>query len=114
MTTNKSFSFDGGAATYVGTGLLSLLVTVCTFGIAYPYALVLRRRWQAKHSYIDGRRLIFTGTGLGLFGHWLKWLVLSIITLGVYLLWVIPRLQKWVWEHTAFDPAYVVSEPIPG
>lgn len=28
--------FDGGAATYVGTGLLAFLITVGTLGIAYP------------------------------------------------------------------------------
>ena len=38
------FRFDGGAATYVGTALLGFLITVCTFGICYPFALVLKER----------------------------------------------------------------------
>ncbi|KRC64052.1 hypothetical protein ASE12_04315 [Aeromicrobium sp. Root236] len=100
------FRFDGGAATYFGTGLLAALITICTLGICYPFALVLRERWRAKHTYIDGHRLVFTGTGLGLFGLWIKWLLLMVITLGIYSFWVAPRIQKWKVEHTDFDPTW--------
>jgi uncharacterized membrane protein YjgN (DUF898 family) len=100
------FHFDGGAATYFGTALLGVLITVFTLGICYPFALVLRERWRCKHTYIDGQRLVFTGTGLGLFGTWVKWLLLIIVTLGIYSFWVAPRIQKWKTEHTDFDPTY--------
>ena len=99
-----AFFFSGGAATYVGTGILAFLVTVFTLGLAYPFGLVLRERWKAKHSYIEGRRLMFTGTGFGLFGNWTKWLLLTCVTIGFYSFWVIPKLTKWKIEHQAFDP----------
>ncbi len=102
MVKSKNFTFNGGAATYLGTGILALIITVITFGFAYPYALVLRQRWIAKHTYINGRQLVFTGTGIGLFVHWVKWLLLCIITLGIYGFWVAPRVRKWVVEHTDF------------
>jgi uncharacterized membrane protein YjgN (DUF898 family) len=98
------FRFDGGAGTYLGTALLGILITVVTLGICYPFALVLNERWRAKHSYIDGQRLIFTGSAMGLFGTWLKWLALTVITVGIYLFWVGPRIVQWKWEHTDFDP----------
>jgi uncharacterized membrane protein YjgN (DUF898 family) len=107
------FRFDGGAATYLGTGILALVLTVCTLGICYPFALVLGQRWRAKHTYIDGRRLIFTGSAVGLFGLWIKWFLLCVITLGIYGFWVAPRVQKWKVEHTDFDPAWVVPPGIP-
>lgn len=100
------FHFDGGAATYLGTGILGFLITVLTLGICYPFAVVLTQRWRAKHSYIDGQRLIFTGTAVGLFGTWIKWLLLCLITIGIYLFWVGPRIAKWKWEHTDFDPTW--------
>lgn len=100
------FRFDGGAATYVGTGVLALLITVGTLGICYPFALVLRERWRAKHAYIDGQRLVFTGSGWGLFENWVKWFLLSVITLGIYLFWVGPRIARWRWEHTDLDPLW--------
>lgn len=100
------FYFDGGAATYWGTTILAVLITVLTFFICYPFALVLRERWRAKHTYVDGHRLMFNGTGLGLFGLWLKWLFLIIITITIYSFWVAPRVQKWKVEHTDFDPTW--------
>lgn len=94
------FTFDGGAASYIGTLLASWLLTAITLGIAYPWALVMRQRWITSHTLVAGRRLRFTGSGIGLIGQWIKWLLLSIITLGIYLLWVNPRIQRWIAEHT--------------
>jgi uncharacterized membrane protein YjgN (DUF898 family) len=105
------FTFDGGAATYIGTALLGALITICTLGICYPFALVLTERWRAKHSFIDGRRLAFTGSATGLFGNWLKWLFLSVITLGIYLFWVGPRIAAWKWKHTDFEGSAAVMAP---
>ncbi len=110
MAQNRGrFHFDGGAGTYVGTGILMVLVTVLTLGICYPFALVLGERWRAKHSYIDGQRLVFTGSGIGLFGLWIKWLLLIIVTLGIYSFWVMPRIARWKWEHTDFDATWAPS-----
>lgn len=101
MTTSR-FTFDGGAATYWGTAILGLLITVFTLGICYPFALVLKERWRCKHTYIDGQQLVFTGSAWGLFGNWIKWMLLTIITIGIYSFWVAPRIQKWVTVNMDF------------
>ena len=61
MSKSKYFVFNGGAATYFGTVILSWLKTMITFGIGYPWALSLFHRWEAKHTYIQGKQLVFTG-----------------------------------------------------
>lgn len=104
MVRSASHRFDGGAATFIGTLLLGLAVTLFTFGICFPFALVLQQRWKAKHTTIDGRRLVFTGSAVGLFGNWIKWWLLTVVTIGIYGLWVVPRVTRWVVEHTDFDP----------
>lgn len=91
---SRQFAFDGGASTYLGAALLGFLITVVTLGLCYPFALVLRERWRAKHSFIEGRQLIFNGSGWGLFGLWWKWLILIVITIGVYSFWVAPRVYR--------------------
>jgi uncharacterized membrane protein YjgN (DUF898 family) len=98
----RQFAFDGGAGTYFGTAVLGFLITVCTLGICYPFALVLGERWRAKHSYIEGRQLVFNGSAWDLFGLWWKWLILMIITAGIYGFWVGPRLARWKWENTSW------------
>lgn len=107
MTRPTRFTFDGGAATYVGTAILGMLITVLTAGICYPFALVLVERWRCKHTYIDGEQLVFRGSAVGLFGRWLLWLLLIVVTLGIYLFWVGPRLQEWKTVNTDFASARV-------
>ena len=102
MSKSKNFVFDGGAATYFGTAILSWFITVFTLGIGYPWALCLFQKWKAKHTYIQGRQLKFTGGGFSLIGLWLKWLVFLIITIGIYSFWLIPSLNRWIVEHTDF------------
>lgn len=99
----KPFRFDGGAGSYVGMSILAGLLTAFTLGIAYPWALCMRYRWKAQHTLVYGRRVHFTGSGIGLFGTWIKWLLLCIITLGLYGFWVIPRLTRWITEHQDFN-----------
>tara|TARA_Y100000590_G_scaffold425335_1_gene533212 strand:+ start:94 stop:408 length:315 start_codon:yes stop_codon:yes gene_type:complete len=102
MSKSKNFIFDGGAATYIGTGILAFFITTFTFGLGYPWALCLFQKWKAKHTFINGRRLKFTGGGLSLIGLWIKWLIFLIITLGIYSFWLVPSLQRWIVEHTDF------------
>lgn len=96
------YQFRGGAASWFGTQILGIIITVCTIGICYPFAVVLVERWRAKNTLLYGRQLQFIGTGWGIFGLWIKWLLLSIITLGIYTFWVYPRLMQWKVEKTVY------------
>ena len=58
--------------------------------------------WETKHTVIEGRRLTFDGTAIELFGQWIKWFLLTIITLGIYSFWVAISLKKWKTKHTHF------------
>ena len=60
-------------------------------------------KWRSEHTLIDGKRLRFTGGGFSLLGLWIKWWLLTIVTFGIYIFWVIPSLNKWVVEHTDFE-----------
>ena len=100
------FYFDGGAVSFVRTAIIAALITICTFGMGLPFALVLLERWRAGHTYIDGQRLMFTGTGLGLFLLWVKCFLLCMLTFGIYAFWVVPSIQQWRVEHTGFDPTW--------
>jgi uncharacterized membrane protein YjgN (DUF898 family) len=95
------YQFRGSAASGFGTQILGVLITV-TLGIRYPFAIVLVERWCAKNPYLYGRQLQFVGRGWGTFGLWIKWLLLSIITLGIYTFWVYPQLMQWRVEKTVY------------
>lgn len=102
MGKSKNFKFHGGVASYIGVGILSVLLTVFTIGIAYPWVVCMQQRWKTNNTSISGRRIAFSGSGIGLFGLWIKWWFFSLITFGIYLLWVGPNMQRWIVEHTDF------------
>ena len=59
--------------------------------------------WETKHTVIEGKRLCFDGHAVQLFGNWIKWLLLTIITLGIYSFWLSIKLKKWITKHTHFE-----------
>ena len=98
--------FDGGLLQQIGWTLLGSLVSTITFGLGAPFACCLLYRWEANHTVINGHRLLFTGTAWELFKQWIKWLLLSIITIGIYSLWIPIKLKKWRIAHTKFVDEY--------
>ncbi len=100
--TKQDVVFDGGAGDFFVTGVLAFLVTALTFGICYPWALVMKERWVVEHTLVEGRRLKFEGSAIGLFGNWIKWFFFCCITFGIYSFWLFPAIQKWKAENTYF------------
>ena len=77
-------------------------MTICTFSLCYPLALCWVYGWKINHTVIEGRRLKFTGTAIGLWGNWIKWLLLTMVTLGIYSFWVWIKLEDWKVKNTTF------------
>jgi uncharacterized membrane protein YjgN (DUF898 family) len=101
-TTRVESYFDGGLLGLIGVSLLGFIITVFTLGICLPWAVCIRQGWIAKHTVIEGKRLMFEGSAIGLFGTWIKILLLTIITLGIYGFWANIAIKKWVVKHTCF------------
>ncbi|MDO5730656.1 DUF898 family protein [Corynebacterium sphenisci] len=97
------YRFTGGAGGWLVNAVAGVLITTLTLGLGAPWATVLLEGWKARNTYLFGHRLRFTGTGMGLFGQWVKWWLLIIVTLGVYGFWVAPRYTAWIVEHRAYD-----------
>lgn len=92
--------FDGRLIGLIGIGILQTLLIAITLGIGTPWAVCIRERWMAKHTIIDGQRLVFDGKGGQLFGKYIVWLLLTIITLGIYSFWLSIKMKQWVVSHT--------------
>ena len=92
--------FNGGLLGMIGIGILQGIIIVCTLGIGVPWAICLKERWYAKHTVIDDRQVTFDGTGMQLFGNYIKWFLLTIITIGIYSFWLSLKMKAWVVKHT--------------
>ncbi|MBU5456058.1 DUF898 family protein [Caproiciproducens sp. MSJ-32] len=94
--------FDGGLLELIALRILGIIITTVTFGICYPWALCMVYGWKINHTVINGRRLRFNGKAINLFGNWIKWFFLCIITLGIYSFWLGIALEKWKVKNTSF------------
>jgi uncharacterized membrane protein YjgN (DUF898 family) len=92
--------FSGGLLGLIGVWILSTIVISLTIGLATPWMVCFKQRWVADHTTIDGKQLYFDGTGGQLFGNFIKWFLLTIITVGIYGLWLGIKMKKWVVFHT--------------
>ena len=92
--------FTGGLLGLIGISILQGIIIGFTLGIATPWAVCLKEGWLAKHTVIDGHKLVFDGNGAQLFGNYIKWFLLSIVTFGIYAFWLNIKMKKWVVSHT--------------
>jgi uncharacterized membrane protein YjgN (DUF898 family) len=102
MENTKTFQFHGGAGSYFIIAILSIVMTMISFGLLFPWALCMREGWKVENTTINGRKLVFNGTGFGLLGLWIKMWFFLLITFGIYGFWIFPRLQRWIVENTDF------------
>lgn len=99
---NRS-KFDGTFWEYLGESIIEALIIFFTLGLATPYVICRSYRWDLEHQLIDGQRLVFDGKAGQLFGTWIKWCLLTLITVGIYGLWLPIKKQKWLTSHTHFE-----------
>ena len=92
--------FNGGLLGLIGINILAALLVLVTLSIGLPWAICMKERWYAKHTVIDGKQLVFDGNGGQLLGQYIKWILLTIITIGIYSLWLGIKMKQWVVSHT--------------
>ncbi len=92
--------FTGGLAGLIGINILSAILIALTLGLGAPWAICMKQKWIANNTIIDGRPLTFDGTGGQLFGNYIKWFLLTLITFGIYGLWLTIKMQQWITKHT--------------
>ena len=94
--------FDGNFWSWLGWRFLSGMLSSITLGIAYPWAKCMMLRWEVGHTVVNGRRLRFIGSGGQLFGKYILWALLTIVTCGVFGIWMNLRMKKWVTKYTVY------------
>lgn len=75
--------FDGRIFGFIGIHILRFLVTLIPL-VGLAWSDVLLHRWEARHTVVDSRRLVFVGSVGTFFGKYLLWGFLSVITFGIY------------------------------
>lgn len=99
--------FDGienGEITNATTFALGIAAIVLFSVIGACWASIICIKWETNHTVISGRRLSFDGNTVNLLLNMIKWTFLSVITLGIYALWLPIKIKKWQIAHTTSEP----------
>ena len=94
--------FTGTILGVIGIGFLTMIILILTLCLGLPWAICIRERWYARNTFIEGKQLLFNGNGSQLFGKYIVWMLLTLITFGIYLFWLNLSIKKWVVKHTRF------------
>lgn len=89
--------FKGGVFVNYFLKFLTIFVSIITLGLAYPAMQCVYMRWKVSKTYLNSRKLVFTGNATQLYKKYIIWLLLSIITFGIYYV-VKMRLNLIEWE----------------
>jgi hypothetical protein len=74
--------------------------------VGLAWAEIRFMKWDMKHTIISGNSIKFNGNALQLLGNCCKWTFLSIITVGIYALWLPIKVRKWKVKHMELQPVY--------
>ena len=102
--------FDGSLIELIGWRVLAFLITLVTLGIAAPWGECMLYSYQMKHTVYNGKRLKFEGTGGDLFVNKFKWVLLTIITFGIYAIFIPVKKTKWVISNLHFEDEEFIKE----
>jgi uncharacterized membrane protein YjgN (DUF898 family) len=132
--------FDGKLRGRIGTGILQLLVIAIMGGIGYVamdalggfenvlgiavlavcaviglcWARIIALKWKFKHTIVSNHRLKFKASALGLFFNIIKWILLTVLTVGIYAFWLPIKVKNWRSKHTTakeIQPEVVYNQP---
>ena len=87
--------FTGFTLGLIGWKIAGFFVTLITLGICYPVALGWIYRWEVNNTIVDGHRMKFNGLASSLIPRWILWMILSVLTIGIFALTLPVRFQKW-------------------
>jgi|GEM_PF-2513087 len=82
---------------------LYTLFVMVTFGIGTAWAITWWRRYMWNNTVVDGKQMVYTATGGDYFVKRIVWLLLSIVTFGVYAIFFRPvREEAYLLNHLHF------------
>ncbi|MDR2394103.1 MAG: DUF898 domain-containing protein, partial [Treponema sp.] len=91
--------FSGGVFPVFLFCIWAPILLVISLGLATPFIVCTVIRWICNNSTIGGKSYRFKGTAMGLFGRWILWYILTIITIGIYGFWSTRNQIRWIIEN---------------
>jgi len=93
--------FSGNTWDLIGFKLYQYIINTLSFGLLYPFTETMLINFYITHYKIDNDELEFDGKTYQLYLLYIKWIICSILTLGIYAIIAIPvDRTRWITKHT--------------
>ena len=109
--TNDESYFDGNTIQLIGVNILCNILTAISLGLLFPFTVCYKRKWICKHTVINRKKIVFRGKATSLWGKYILWVFLTIITFGIYGLWLPIKMLKWQTKNTHIKRVGEIEEP---
>ena len=86
--------------------MVTIAATAVLALIGLAWAAIRFIKWETKHTIISGNSIKFKGNAFQLLGNCIKWTFLTIITVGIYALWLPIKVRTWKVKHMELQPVY--------
>ena len=81
--------------------ILAGFVAIAAFAaLGVCISIIIYVGWDMKHTVISGQRMQFKGNVFGLVLNAIKWAFLTVVTVGIYLIWFPAKLKAWKVKNT--------------
>ena len=102
----KDSYYDGKVIPFWAYNNLSAVLTAT--GVGGAWGTTVKEAYKYNHTSFDGKRIKFEGKGIDLYPEMFKWILFTILTFGIYALWIPIKKQKWIVSKLHFeDEEYV-------
>ena len=71
--------------------------------LGFCWACIIYIKWDTKHTVISGQRLKFKAGVWSFIFNCIKWTFITVITLGIYSLWVPVKARQWQVANTVSE-----------
>ena len=104
-TQQVSLRYIGKGVDILGYVILGGILTIITLGLYTPWYFNSLVKYVCEHVQVvnpapgSTTSIDFTGSGVGLLGRFILWEILVIVTLGLYLPWMISGMYGYLVEN---------------
>ena len=99
--TNTAITFSGTPSSFFVMYVICLVLSLIPF-VGIALAFNYQTNWLIKNLQIEGRTLIYKAELGEKFMLMFVGILLTVLTVGIYTFWFVPKVYHFIVEHTAF------------
>lgn len=109
---SKQFEFTGTPGSFFSMfaiAVLSLLIPIAGLALSFNR----QSSWFVSNIKINGRRLAYKANFSEVLVLLLVGILLTVLTIGIYLFWFVPKMYSFVAGHTSYEDEAPVATALP-